>query len=160
MTAHGKSSKPAAQRITVLSVSPAEEDHIRLKEILSSPKRTIHSNLTFTMIARKTISEAKSILGQGRISIVLCEHDLAPGSWKELLDSAEGLPAPPPVIVASRIADERMWAEVLNLGGYDVLARPLSGEEVIRSVTSAWSLRQHQLQFRDGRAEKVRGNAA
>jgi FixJ family two-component response regulator len=96
------------------------------------------------------------------MSIVMCEHDLSPGSWKELLDFVQRLPAPPPVIVTSRMADERMWAEVLNLGGYDVLAKPLNSEEVVRTVTSAWSLWQHrfQVQMRAESSQTAGGNAA
>ena len=41
------------------------------------------------------------------------------------------------LVVTSRIADEWLWAEVLNLGGYDVLAQPFDREEVTRVVRSA-----------------------
>ncbi len=160
MTASPPTREPVAQRIAVLSVSPAEEDHFYLQNIFSNPQRTLYSDQAFTMIAKRTISAAKSALKQGRISIVICEYDLSPGSWRELLEFMEGLPAPPPLIVTSRIADERMWAEVLNLGGYDVLARPLNSEEVIRTITSAWSLWQHRFRIPAERAQSAGGNAA
>lgn len=38
----------------------------------------------------------------------------------------------------SRLADESLWAEVLNLGGYDVLPTPLVEDEVTRVVWLAW----------------------
>jgi hypothetical protein len=152
--------KPTARTIAVLSVSPSEDDHFHLLDIFSSPQRSLYPDLSFTMTARGTIWTAKNVLKQGRISIVLCEHDLSTGSWKELLDFAERLPAPPPVVVTSRLADERMWAEVLNLGGYDVLARPFSSEEVIRTVTSAWSLWQYRFQCRSESSQRAGGNAA
>jgi hypothetical protein len=31
-----------------------------------------------------------------------------------------------------------MWAEVLNLGAYDVLAQPFDPAEVFRVLTAAW----------------------
>lgn len=160
MASPGLIRKPVAQSIAVLSVSSAEEDHFHLQDILSNPRRTLYPDLAFTITARSTISAAKSALRRGGISIVLCEHDLPSGSWTELLDFAEGLQAPPPVIVTSRVADERMWAEVLNLGGYNVLARPLDSEEVIRTVTSAWSLWQHQFSFQAESTSRAGGNAA
>ena len=160
MTASATTREPAAQRIAVLSVSPAEEDHFYLQNIFSNPHRTLYPDLAFTMTAKSTISAAKSALKQGRISIVICEYDLSPGSWKDLLEFVEGLSAPPPVIVTSRVADERMWAEVLNLGGYDVLARPFNNEEVIHAVTSAWSLWQHRFQCGSESSLRVGGNAA
>ena len=162
MTPAGPIRKSVAQTIAVLSVSSAEEDHFHLQDIFSSPERTLYTDVAFTLTAKSSIVAAKSALQRGRISIVMCEHDLSPGSWKELLDFAERLPSPPPVIVTSRVADERMWAEVLNLGGYDVLARPFNSEEVIRTVTSAWSLWQHrfQIQMRAESSQRVGGNAA
>ena len=33
---------------------------------------------------------------------------------------------------------ERLWAEALNLGAYDVLAKPYDPTEVVRSVSLAW----------------------
>jgi hypothetical protein len=35
------------------------------------------------------------------------------------------------------LADERLWAEVLNLCGYDVLATPFHADEVLCSISSA-----------------------
>jgi len=36
--------------------------------------------------------------------------------------------------VTSRLADERLWAEALNLGAYDVLAKPFDSTEAMRVV--------------------------
>ena len=160
MTPPGPIRKPLAQNIAVLSVSSAEEDHFHLQEIFSNPSRTLYPDLAFTMTPRSSIAAAKSALQRGKISIVMCEHELSSGSWKELLDLVQRLPAPPPLIVTSRFADERMWAEVLNLGGYDVLAKPLNSEEVIRTVTSAWSLWQHRFQCQAESSCSAGGNAA
>ena len=43
----------------------------------------------------------------------------------------------PVLIVTSKVADEYLWSEVLNLGGYDVLAQPLDRDEVTRVARSA-----------------------
>jgi FixJ family two-component response regulator len=42
------------------------------------------------------------------------------------------------VIVAAHHADDRLWMEVLNLGGYNVLAKPLLEQEVFRMISNAW----------------------
>ena len=47
------------------------------------------------------------------------------------------LPRPPLQIVTSRLANDRLWAEALNLGAYDVLPRPFDPAEVLRSVGMA-----------------------
>jgi len=72
------------------------------------------------------------------VPIVVCECDPSPDSWKELLRLLAMLSDPPYLVVTSRLADERLWAEALNLGAYDVLAAPLDKEEVIRTLHSAW----------------------
>ena len=71
--------------------------------------------------------------------MVVCERDLADFTWKDVLALTAQAPVPPPLIVTSRLADERLWGEVLNLGGFDVLAKPLDLKEVGRVLASAWS---------------------
>ena len=70
-------------------------------------------------------------------SVVICEDSLPDGSWLDVLRAAQVLRRSPALIVTSRLADNRLWAEVLNLGGYDVLAQPLRAQEVILAVRSA-----------------------
>ena len=70
--------------------------------------------------------------------VVVCEREMPDGSWKDILEIVCSLRPAPPSIVTSRLADERLWAEVLNLGGYDVLAKPLDQEELRRSLSLAW----------------------
>jgi len=71
--------------------------------------------------------------------VLLCERDHAGGNWEELLKATAKLPAPPKLIVFSRLADEALWANVLNLGGFDVLMTPFEPEEVLRVAFAAWS---------------------
>jgi DNA-binding response OmpR family regulator len=54
-----------------------------------------------------------------------------------MLERISLLSDPPLFIVTSRLADERLWAEALNLGAWDVLAKPFESDEVIRIVTIA-----------------------
>jgi len=61
----------------------------------------------------------------------------SPGSWKDVLEQVTILPDPPSLIVTSRLAEERLWAEALNLGAYDVLAKPLDRTEAMRVVGAA-----------------------
>jgi hypothetical protein len=41
---------------------------------------------------------------------------------------------PPRVTVTSRLADDYLWGEVLNGGGYDLLAKPLDQCKLNRSI--------------------------
>jgi len=68
--------------------------------------------------------------------VVVCDQNLADGDWRDLLTDLQEQ-GNTPLIVASRLADDRLWAEVLNLGGYDLLANPFAAPEVSRVVTMA-----------------------
>ena len=71
-------------------------------------------------------------------AVVVCDEHLPDGTWRDVLDLSLSLRNPPPVVVTSRVADEHLWAEVLNLGGYDLLAMPLDTGEVYRAIQLAW----------------------
>jgi DNA-binding response OmpR family regulator len=71
--------------------------------------------------------------------VVIVERDLPDGSWRTLHNRLIQMPFPPTLVVTSRLADERLWVEVVNLGGFDVLAQPFYAREVLRSVNSACS---------------------
>jgi DNA-binding response OmpR family regulator len=72
------------------------------------------------------------------VHVVIAESE-APGdeTWKTLLRRLAAFEHPPKLIVASLMADDRLWAEVLNFGGFDVLAQPFEPNEVERSVAYA-----------------------
>jgi DNA-binding response OmpR family regulator len=113
----------------VLVVSPFEDNLLSLKTALA------HSNLTLCVAAGA--AEAKLFLHRTVVPVILCESELPDGSWKDLSAAASGLENPPLMVVTSRLADEYLWAEVLNLGGYDVLAQPFNAIEVVRVIGMA-----------------------
>ncbi len=112
----------------VLSVSPNEEDCVSLERIFKSD---------WTVIASATVASALSVLREKPIPIVICDCEITPGTWEEILNLISFLPDPPLLIVTSRLADERLWAEALNLGAWDVLTKPFDTDEVIRIVNIA-----------------------
>jgi len=94
--------------------------------------------LKWTLETSRTLDEALRILRNGRISVVLCDRDLHPGTWKDVIEALAYLPDPPYLIVTSRQADDRLWVEALNLGAYDVLQMPFNAAEVTRALGMAW----------------------
>jgi FixJ family two-component response regulator len=53
------------------------------------------------------------------------------------MEHVNAMPNSPLLIVTSRLADDRFWAEALHLGAWDVLFKPFDLTELIRSVQSA-----------------------
>jgi DNA-binding NtrC family response regulator len=132
---------PIDNTLTVLSISPIDEDSLSLEAILG--------NSAFTLFEARDINSALMLLQQHDIAVVLCERDLLTGTWIDVLRHIEALPTPPSLIVTSRLADERLWAEALNLGAWDVLAsNPFDRDEVIRCVESGWRHWGAQTQIR------------
>lgn len=127
-----------SRAVPVLSISPIAEDHCALQDILRHPQSTNDTGPTFATHACTTLDAGLSALSEGQFEVVVCECDLQPGSWKDVLEEAVILPDPPSLIVTSQLADERLWAEALNLGAYDVLAKPFDRNETIRVLGAAW----------------------
>jgi CheY-like chemotaxis protein len=117
-------------RARILSVSPTSEDHAALRHILDESP--------WQVTAASTCQEAISHLRQTRVSVILCAHVLGDGTWRDILHHIDNAADSPLLIVTARLADEYLWSEVLNLGGYDVLAKPFREREVRHVLTSAW----------------------
>ena len=116
--------------VSVLSVSPTEEVHFSLQHIFNHSK--------WKLTKTHSLASALAILHAQTTPVVLCETDLLPGTWRDLLEQIARAPNAPAVIVSSRLADDRLWAEALNLGAWDVLARPFVKSEVFQAVSAAW----------------------
>jgi DNA-binding NtrC family response regulator len=115
---------------TALLISPAEEDHETLQHLFQ------HHGWSLQVV--ECLDSAMAALYENPVFLVITERDLPGGNWKDVLRTITGLPRPPLVIVISQLADDYLWAEALNLGVYDVLAKPLVQAEVARVLTSAW----------------------
>ena len=124
--------------VPVLSISPMEEDHFFLQNILNRLQGTLDPSRAFRVDSCATLASGLTALRKRQFEVVVCERDLPPGSWKDMLEQVTILPDPPSFIVTSRLADERLWAEALNLGAYDVLAKPFDRTEAMRVVSAAW----------------------
>jgi DNA-binding NarL/FixJ family response regulator len=123
----------------ILSVSPGGQDCQALEHIFAHASDwAAYTNCNWKLMARSTLTSAFAELRRHRIPIVLCERELEPGSWLDMLEGLLSLPEPPFLIVTSRLADERFWAEALNRGAYDVLAKPFDLKEVVRVLSLAW----------------------
>ena len=121
-------SQSATENITLLAICPNREDRQSLENFLDHDRYTIQG--------APTLREATKLL-RNQPTLIVCEKDLPDGTWKDVFREARDLDNPPPVVVVSRLADERLWAEVLNWGGFDVLLKPFEPSEVRRVMGMA-----------------------
>jgi len=117
-----------AKRLALV-VSPNEEDHWALIHILRPAGWAVDTV--------RTSMEALRSLAIEPASVVIVDRYLPDGNWKTLHNQLIHMEFPPNLIVTSRLADDRLWTEVLNLGAFDVLAQPFCANEVLRCVNSA-----------------------
>ena len=114
-----------------LVVSPNDEDHWALIHILRPEGWAVDTVAT--------CAEAVRSLAQEPAAVVIVEEYLPDGNWRTLWNQLMRMELPPKLIVTSRLADERLWAEVMTLGGFDVLAQPFCATETLRCVNAAGS---------------------
>jgi DNA-binding NtrC family response regulator len=126
------------ENCTVLTVSLGEEDCVCLTRILRDS--------SWILKEVRSCREALALSLKRPPSVVLTEPRMPDGTWNTLREGLGDLAAPPAMIVVSRLADEHLWAEVLNLGGYDVLAAPFDRSEVLRVLYLAWMSRKREAQ--------------
>ncbi len=75
----------------------------------------------------------------GGPAVVLTDYNLPDGSWSKVLTHVRAHAPGSELVVYSRLADEHLWAEVLCLGGFDVLSDAADEETVLRVTAAAWS---------------------
>lgn len=132
---------------TLAPSNPAEVVRVLVIGSLSDdPLRRIFDQSNWLLHTVSTCCEALTYLRSGDTAVVICERDLPDGDWKRVLEGFDSLPVRPNLIVTSRLANDELWAEVLNLGGYDVLAQPFDAHEVYRIVFQAWYAKKGRFQ--------------
>lgn len=116
----------------VLFVSASVADAQSLQALLSAA--------SWMVVNVPDLSGAIAVLRKHRLKLVVFDADIdGPGSWRDLPKVREGFMSFA-FVVASRHADDTLWAEVLASGGFDLLQKPFIAErvhQVIRSVARA-----------------------
>ena len=118
-------------RTGVLFVSPHCQDATALSRMVGS------LSLPFEHVAN--LAYARTEIENGLYAVILTEANLPDGTWLDVLDLVRQVSPGAEVIVTDAGADARFWAEVLNLGAYDVIAQPFAAGEVQRILCNACS---------------------
>ena len=89
------------------------------------------------IVITQTVPEALSLLALHAFPIVLCDRDLPGWDWREALTRIVERSPGSCFLLTSRVSDEFLWREVVMLGGYDVVARPLTEHAVTQTLQRA-----------------------
>ena len=126
--------KPGLANVAV--ISPLDEDISSLERLLRTSQDE-SALVRWAVIRLRTLESAIAELNGKQVPVLICECDEVPNAWLKLLCEITALPRPPLLILISRLADERLWAEALNLGAWDLMAKPLDRREVNRVLNTA-----------------------
>jgi DNA-binding NtrC family response regulator len=121
-----------ADSATVALVGLDAQDQAALRKILRGFQSPYAPAFRWHVLPEPSVQSVLAAIDREPIAIVICDRDWVADDWKTLLDRFAGLRRPPMLIVTSRLADDRLWAEALNLGAYDVIAKPFDACEVVR----------------------------
>ena len=117
------------ERITVYSLLPKLEN-----EAL----RVILQRTEWRVFECRDAHELEAAAARRTPAVVVAADALDSGlDWRSLMDGMAS-DHPVQVIVASRLADEGLWADVLNRGAFDLVEIPFRPDDVTRSIAAAW----------------------
>ena len=82
--------------------------------------------------------EALRKLNEGlHYDLVLVDSRISGGSWREILQFVRDTRTPYEVIICSRFGDEQLWAEMIEMGAFDLIPEPYDRLEVLRILQAA-----------------------
>ncbi len=123
-------SQKSADRVPLLAFSSRKDDRDSLCRILA--------NSRWNVTEARTCREALDALSRRPIPVIVCNRELPDRGWKSLLEGCRNRAPHPSPVVFRRLAGAGLWAEVLNLGRFDVLGTPFDAGEVARVSVLAW----------------------
>lgn len=120
----------------------ARQTELRILAVVAPSRRAgisrqlaaLNANVLF--VAHSADAETV-IRGGDRFQVVLLPASLSDTDWWELWGALALQNPPPALLVYAREASFRLWSEVLDLGGYDVIVEPFSDEELQDAVLRA-----------------------
>jgi len=100
--------------------------------------RAVFRKRGWKLVETRDLNRAMRLLDRDCVQVVMVEFNPQDSTWRGLLEHVQHRGHPTQLVVTSRTADIGLWAEVLNLGGYDLLlSQPLDPEELERVTASA-----------------------
>lgn len=98
----------------------ASEDHADW-----SAMRRLLGEGGYGLVRASSEREFERALRELPVAAVVCEDRPFGGSWRDVVQRVRRESRRPAVIVCSPRADEALWLDVLDHGGYDVFAKPI-----------------------------------
>jgi CheY-like chemotaxis protein len=84
-----------------------------------------------------TLDEALLRAARDKPSVILLDRDLPDADWRAAVHTFGELRPTPSILLASPVADQYLWHEIVANGGYEVVTKPFQAKELKRVIASA-----------------------
>jgi DNA-binding response OmpR family regulator len=127
----GEVQEEPQKEIRLLAITADIENEIELRRIAADPG--------WQIVSARSSEEAVAALESQEYALVICDRDLPGEDWREVLSRLTSLAQRTCILLASPVADEYLWNEVIQHRGYDVVTKPYRYDELRRAITFAGS---------------------
>jgi len=83
--------------------------------------------------------DAREAMHRLNAPVILYDRDWPDEDWRTTVRTLASSPHRSCVILASRVADDYLWQELIRCGGYELLAKPFRPDDVTRALKLASS---------------------
>ncbi len=129
---HDRAIRPDEREVRLLAVT----EDVRMWESL---REIADHGRCWRLFRARSCEEAIAALEKDAIRIVIYDRDLPGGNWRGALLRISSSRTPVCVFLASPVADDYLWIEVVRHHGFDILPQPFQAEHVTRAVNLASS---------------------
>jgi DNA-binding response OmpR family regulator len=120
---------------------PPHEKPVRVLAILSSAHdRAVLTNaaarrVNWDVSVVESLDAAAPLLQGTHITVFLLDRDLPHQNWRHVIREYTGFASC--ILLASTVTGDSVWREVVERGGYDVIAKPFGEDVVLRTIDQA-----------------------
>lgn len=121
--------EPNQYPVSALLVGEYGPDRLLLHDVFS-----VHG---WRLLEARGRRRAMRLLACHSVQVVIALERARAWTWQRVLRDLRALRQEPQLVVAAPGTDDRLWAEVLNRGGFDILIQPFVREEAERVIAAA-----------------------
>jgi response regulator RpfG family c-di-GMP phosphodiesterase len=124
------STKEPTSKISLLLVSEDENDRVLLSNALAGTR--------WNVLQARSCADADKILQTHVVPVIIRDQECCEMGCTHAVRCAQSGLYPIPLIVAANSPDCKLWEEVIDCGGLEVLSKPFDPVRVRKVVDFAW----------------------
>ena len=112
--------------VSILAVTRDPEDWKALESIAR--------NENWLLFWAHDADRAYELIRRYQIQLVICDREVNGEDWRSIVANFANIRPPICTLLASEVADEYLWREVVHNKGFEILTKPFDPEKVIRTI--------------------------